>query len=105
MTPLQWISGGAAVSLTTASADLADDVRWEQQYCKQLEDHYHILTPDEVAAARRREIEEVRPFFPFSFTLISIFLVFEALSSARSQSVLPPLNLRMQCQTFRFKGN
>eukprot|EP00884_Botryococcus_braunii_P001188 jgi/Botrbrau1/1106/Bobra.0162s0007.1 len=60
VTPAQWVAGGSAVSLTTASRDLADEERWESLYCAALEPNYHILSPEEMAAARRREHEEAR---------------------------------------------
>ncbi len=59
VSPGQWVTGGAAVTLTTASRDLADDARWEEKYCEEKEPCYHILSAEELAALRRKEQEEV----------------------------------------------
>jgi len=35
------------VRLTCRSKDLADDLRWEQQYCADKDEYYHLLTEEE----------------------------------------------------------
>lgn len=41
-----------SIRLTTASADLNDEAAWEEAYCAHAEKHYHMLTDEELRAAR-----------------------------------------------------
>lgn len=50
------------VELTTSSADLNDDARWEEKYCQAGNFYFHVLTMEErraIEAEKRRQARSV----------------------------------------------